>query len=49
MNENVDPYEVIKARYESNVDSFILSDLFQPTLEVDEKLIEDIENNELVI
>lgn len=49
MNENVDPYEVIRTRYESNVNSFILSDLFQPTLEVDEELINDIENNELVI
>lgn len=49
MNENVDPYEVIRTRYESNVKCFILSDLFQPTLEVDEELINDIENNELVI
>lgn len=49
MNENIDAYEVIRSRYESNVKSFILSDLFQPTLEVDEELINDIENNELVI
>ena len=42
MNENVDPYEVVRTRYESNVDSFILSDLFQPNLEVDSDLIEDI-------
>ena len=49
MNENVDAYEVIRTRYESNVNSFILCDLFQPTLEVDEELINDIENNELVI
>ncbi|MEE1157005.1 MAG: glycosyl transferase, partial [Methanobrevibacter sp.] len=49
MNENVDPYEVVRTRYESNVDSFILSDLFQPNLEVDNDLIEDIKENELVV
>ena len=49
MNENVDPYEVIRTRYETNFNSFILSDLFQSTLEIDDELINDIENNELVI
>lgn len=49
MNDNVDPYEVIRTRYESNVDSFILSDLFQPTMEVDNELVEDIKDKELVV
>ena len=47
MNEDVNPYEVVRTRYESNVDSFILSDLFQPNLKVDEDLINDIKDNEL--
>ena len=42
MNDNLNPYEVVRTRYESNVDSFILSELFQPTLEVNDELIEDI-------
>ena len=37
MNDNVDPYEVIRTRYESNVDSFILSDLFQTDSKVDDE------------
>ena len=49
MSDNIDPYEVVRTRYESNVDSFILSDLFQPTLEVDDDLIDDIEDSELVV
>lgn len=49
MNEDVNPYEVVRTRYESNVDSFILSDLFQPNLKVDEDLINDIKDNELVV
>lgn len=49
MSENIDPYEVIRERYESSVDSSILSDLFQPTLEVDNDLIADIEDSEIVI
>jgi hypothetical protein len=49
MNENVDPYEVIRTRYESNVDSFILSDLFQTNSEIDDELIDDIKENELVV
>ena len=46
---NVDPYEVVKKRYESTVDSFVLSDLFQPTLESNRELIDDVKNNKLVI
>ena len=49
MNEDENPYEVVKARYESNVDSFILSDLFRPNLQLDEELINDVKDNELVI
>lgn len=49
MNDDVNPYEVVRTRYESNVDSFILSDLFQPNLEVDDDLINDIKDNELVV
>ncbi|WP_296796680.1 glycosyltransferase domain-containing protein [uncultured Methanobrevibacter sp.] len=49
MNDNVNPYEIVKAKYESNVDSFILSDLFQPNFEVDNELINDIKDNEIVI
>ena len=49
MNEDENPYEVVKTRYESNVDSFILSDLFRPNLQIDEDLINDIKDNELVI
>ena len=49
MNDNLNPYEVVRTRYESNVDSFILSELFQPTLEVNDELIEDIKDNELVV
>ena len=49
MNDNLNPYEVVKTRYESNVSSFILSDLFQPTLEVNDDLIDDIKDNELVV
>ena len=49
MNDNVDPYEVIRTRYESNVDSFILSDLFQTDSKVDDELIDDIKENELVV
>ena len=49
MNDNLNPYEVVKTRYESNVSSFILSDLFQPNLKVDEDLINDIKDNELVV
>lgn len=49
MNDNVDPYEVSKNIYESCVNSFILSDLFQPTMEVDEELVNDIKDNEIVI
>ena len=46
---NVDPYEVVKQRYESTVDSFILSDLFDPTLESNQELIDDVKDNRLVI
>ena len=49
MNENVDPYEVARAKYESNVDSFVLSDLFQPNFEIDNELVEDIKESELVV
>lgn len=49
MNDNVNPYEVAKAKFDETVDSFILSDLFQPNLETDNELIEDIKDNELVI
>ena len=49
MSDNIDPYEVVQSRYESNVDSFILSDLFQPALEVDGELIADIEDSELIV
>ena len=38
MNDNLNPYEVVKTRYESNVSSFILSDLFRPNLFKDEEL-----------
>ena len=46
---NVDPYEVVKQRYESTVNSFILSDLFRPTLETNQELIDDVRDNKLVI
>lgn len=49
MNDNADAYDIIKTRYESNVNSFILSDLFQPSLEADSDLINDIEDNELIV
>ena len=49
MKDNINPYEVAKEQYESNVDSFILSDLFRPNLFKDEELINDIKNNELVV
>lgn len=49
MTDDINPYEVIRARHESNVDGFILSDLFQSSLEVDEELKEDIADSELVV
>ena len=42
---NVDPYEVVKKRYESTVDSFVLSDLFQPTLESNQEVMVDVREN----
>ena len=47
--EDVNPYEVVKKRFESNVDSFILSDLFKPQYINDEELIEDVKNSKIVI
>ena len=38
MSCDENPYEVVRARFESNVDSFILSDFFRPNLQVDEEL-----------
>ena len=49
MSCDENPYEVVRARFESNVDSFILSDFFRPNLQVDEELVNDIKDNELVI
>lgn len=47
--EKIDEYEGIRKIYESNVDSFILSDLFLPTNQKDEELINDIKNSKIVI
>lgn len=47
--ENIDPYEVIRTRYESNVDTFTLSRLFNYTKKVDNSLVEDIEKNKIAI
>ena len=49
MNDDVNPYEVAKNKFDKTVNSFILSDLFQPNLEADKSLTEDIQDNELVI
>ena len=49
MTDDVNPYEIIRSRYDSNVDSFVLSDLFNPSLEVDDELKDDVEDNELVV
>lgn len=44
-----DPYEIIRHRYESNVDNFILAKLFNPTLTPNEEIVKDIEKNKIVI
>ena len=48
-NKEIDPYEVIRGRYESNVKNFILSDLFNSDFNPDNELVEDIKNNKIVI
>lgn len=47
--ENIDPYEIIKSRFESNVNSFVLSKLFNYTKKVDYDLVEDIKKNKIAI
>lgn len=49
VNENFNPYEIIKGRYESNVDKFINSELFAPFGNIDSNIKKDIENNKIAI
>ncbi|MCC7553829.1 MAG: DUF616 domain-containing protein [Methanobacteriaceae archaeon] len=48
-SEKIDPYKVIEKRHESNVDTFVLKELFSPFKKVDEKMVEDIKKNKLII
>ncbi|MCF0227171.1 MAG: glycosyl transferase, partial [Methanobrevibacter sp.] len=49
MVDEINPYEVVKSRYEKCVESNILSDLFNTDKKPDENIINDINKNKIAI